>query len=89
MLEESSTKRCSKSGQHVDLSLFDVEQLIQFGDREDFVDLRPNAAQLKPPAVLFHLLVKGDQLAERRALDRNSTFVNSNNRFLRFSSSTK
>ena len=54
-------------GQRVGLIVLDDEQLRQFRDREDFVNLRANIRQDQLGAVLLHALVEADQLAERGA----------------------
>src|ERR1051325_10815691 len=49
------------------LVLLDVEQLVELGDLEDLVNLRVDAAQDQPAAGGIHLLVQGDELAQRGA----------------------
>src|SRR5207302_161538 len=44
--------------------LDDLEELVQLGDLEDFVDLRGDVAQDQPPAGRLQLLVECDELAE-------------------------
>src|SRR5262249_24324974 len=45
------------------LLLHDLEELVELGDFEDFVDLRIDIAEDEPAARLLQLLVQGDQLA--------------------------
>jgi hypothetical protein len=49
------------------LFLFDLEELVEFGDLENFVNLRVDITQDQPSADRLQLLIQRNQLAERRA----------------------
>ena len=64
---QRSSAELLKTGQGVRFVVFDIEQFVELRDREDFVDFRPDVAELQFAAVRFDFLVQRDQLAQRGA----------------------
>jgi hypothetical protein len=57
----------SETGQCVGLFLVDAEHLIEPGNDEHLLNLRPQVAQLQPSGMLLDRSVQQNQLVQRRA----------------------
>ena len=64
IVEPAGSYGLREAGERVGLFFVDVKQLIQTRDNEDFVNLRPQIAQLELAAQVACFLIEDDELIE-------------------------